>query len=171
MAYFGETYKLIYNRVWNLVSDDSSLDFFKTKQKAFFPKQEDLLHPSLYPWLFLADGGSGETEAWRAPRHWQNEFSVLIVYLTHAKLFETNNMVFSDDPTVNGVGDIRILLETLFWGSSKVQDFGIPGGDVNDWTMGKTGDPTALNVQRIAMSEFVQAQQMELIFKVNKRDS
>ncbi len=169
MATVGEIYKSIYNRAWSLVDTDSSLDFFKTKQKAFVPTQEDLTHPSLYPWIFLADGGSDPIDTWRMPRVWKNEYSVLIVYLTHARLQQGDNMVFSDDPNMRGVGDIRILLEELFWGGSKVQDFGVPG--VNDWTQGRTGPPTVLNVQRIAMSPYVSSQQMELIFKVNKRDS
>lgn len=169
MATLGALYKSVYNRVWNLIDTDSSLDFFKTKQKSFFPKQEDLLHPSLYPWIFLADGGTDPVEIWRSPRHWQNEFRAAVVYLTHARLFNTDDLVFSDDPQVNGIGDIRILLEELFWGDQKVADFGVPG--INDWTIGRTGPPTILNIQRIAMSEFVAAQQMDLVFKVNKRDS
>ena len=169
MATFGELYKSVYNRAWGLIDTDASLDFFKTKQKSFFPKQDDLLHVNLYPWIFMADGGTDPVDIWRTPRVWRAEFTILIVYLTHARLFQTDDLVFSDDANVNGIGDIRILLESLFWGGRKVQDFGVPG--INDWNIGRTGPPTVLNVQRIAMSEFIASQQMELVFKVNKRDS
>ncbi len=157
--------KQIFNKVYEVLQD-SSLSYFKTNQKGFTPKQENLLAPTQYPWIFIEFGGITPPEVYRT-LIFSYEFTVNVIAMTLADRGEITDLIFTDSLNANkGIGDINADLGALFWGYKK-SGFGIDG--IIDWTIGRVGTPNVLHIQPLLASPYVRGIQMDLVFKCQER--
>ena len=163
---FSTIPKAIYERIYTLLQD-SSLSYVKLLQRGFVPKNENMLHPSQYPWLFIEDGGTTPPEPYRSLT-FAYEYTVSIVAMTLADKGDMENMVFSNGLTnVNkGIGDIRADLGLLFWGHKK-GGIGVVG--VRDFMFGRTGSPNLGHVTPLLINPFIRGIQMDLIFQCEEK--
>lgn len=172
MSMFDAIPKPIYDRLFAILeaaaAGSGTLSYFKTMQRAFFPRAENLLAPTLYPWLFIEFGGISGIDLHRFPANWKYEFTIAVVYMTFADRGDVTDLVFSADGNTNkGVGDITADLGSVLWGGNKA-DFGVEG--IIDWTIGRVGYPSVLNIQRLLLSEYIRGLQMDLVFKISETD-
>lgn len=164
---FSTTPKAVYDRLFTILDESVTLNYFNTRQKGFFPRSENLLAPTLYPWLFTEIGGFSEIGIYRYPRNWTYELTIPIVYMTFADRGDVVDMVSSDNGNANkGVIDMTADIGEVVWAYKT--DFGVAG--VVDWNIVRVGTPNILSVQRLLMSEYVRGLQMDLVFQIQKVD-
>lgn len=158
--------KLVYNAVYNILVDHATFSYIQTKQRGFIPKSGDILHPSLYPWVFIEFGGFTTIELLRMPTVWEYEFTVHMVAMTVADRGDVESLVYNDGSNVKkGIGDIAADIGTVFW-LRKNDQLGISG--VRDWNIARVGTPSVLSVQRLLASEFVRGIQVDFVFQINE---
>lgn len=173
MSMFDAIPKAIYDRLFTILETAAegagTLSYFKTMQRAFFPRSENLLAPTLYPWLFIEIGGYSEIDLYRYPNNWSYELIIPIVYMTFADRGDVTDLVFSEDGNTNkGIGDITADLGPVVWAHKN--DFGVsvPNASITDWKIGRVGYPNVLNIQRLLLSEYIRGLQMDLVFKISE---
>lgn len=165
---FAGTPKQIYEKVFEVLSTDASLSYFETCQKGFYPRSENLVNPTLYPWVFIEFGGYGGISSYRVPRVWEYEFTIPMVAMTIADKGDPTSLVFNDGTNEKkGIGDIIADIGAVFW-QRKIDQFGIEG--VNDWNISRVGTPSVLSVQRLLVNPFVRGVQMDFSFQIIERD-
>ena len=157
----------IYNKVNELIDTDVRLNYFETKQPGFYPRGENLLVPTMYPWIFTEMGGMNTIESARSPAVWHYEYIVNVVAMTHADKGDPTTLIIGDGTNVNkGIQDIASDLVDIFW-EKKVSRFDVLG--VRDFTIRRVGQPSVRNVQRLLMSPFIRGIQIDLAFLVEER--
>lgn len=141
--------------------------YVKLLQRGFVPKNEIMLHPSQYPWIFIEDGGTTPPVSHKT-LVFTYEYTVNIIAMTLADKGDMEDMVFSHVLTnVNkGIGDIRADLGALFW-SHKKGGIGVAG--VRDFAIGRTGTPNLGHVTPLLINPFIRGIQMDLIFQCEER--
>lgn len=166
---FGGIAKNIYTAFFDLLDDDPTFNYFKTKQRGFYPRDPDNIPPTMYPWVFIEYGGIGEIAVIAAPRVWGYEFTLVCVALTFADRGDPTNLVFTDGSSDNkGIGDIAADISNVFWTNMKENHFGVSG--VRDWTIGRIGVPSVLSVQRLMLtSPYVRGVQLDFVFDIKER--
>lgn len=167
-AMFNTVPKAVYEKVFTILDTASDLSFFKTTQRAYYPREPNLTNPKLYPWGFIDANGYDPIERLRSPRVWRYEFTIPVVAMVFAEQGDMGSMVFATGETdAIGILDVAGLLGDEYW---KLRGgFGIPG--VRDWTIGRVGIPNILSVQKHLMNPYVRGIQMDLIFSINERDT
>jgi hypothetical protein len=167
-AMFNTVPKAVYDKMWTILDTTTpTFDFFRTKQRAYYPRAENLINPAFYPWAFIDASGYDPIERLRSPRVWKYEFTVPLVVMTFAVQGDIESLVFaSGESDTLGILDIAGIVGEEFW--KRRGGFGVTG--VRDWTIGRVGIPTVLNVQRHLMNPYVRGVQMDFIFQVNERD-
>jgi hypothetical protein len=157
----------VYDAVNDLIDSDSRLSYFATKQRGFFPRGENLLVPTMYPWLFTEMGGLGTLSVARSPAVWRYEYIVNVVAMTHADKGDPTTLVVGDGTNDNkGIQDIAQDLLAIFW-EKKISKFDVVG--VRDYTIRRVGQPSVLNIQRLLLSPFIRGIQIDLEFTLEKR--
>jgi hypothetical protein len=161
---FATIPKAIYDKVYTLLADNS-LSYFKTKQRGFIPVNENLLHPSQYPWIFIEFGGLTPPEPYRLPYVFTYEFTVNVVAMTLADKAGFEDLVYNINNTNKGIGDITADLGALFWAYKK--NFDVDG--IIDWSIGRVGPPNVSLVQPLLINPYVRGIQFDLVFKCQER--
>jgi len=162
---FSTIPKQIYDRLFAILSTAPTLNYFKTKQRAYAEVSADLLAPTLYPWFFIDEGSISNLEVHRFPKNWVYQFIVPIVYMSFADKGKTTDLVFSQNLNANkGTGDMTADIGNVLWAHKN--DFGVQG--VIDWTIGRVGTPDVLTVQRILVNPLVRGRQMDLVFQISE---
>jgi len=166
---FSAIPKTIYERIYILLQslEVANGGYVKLLQRGFVPKNENMLHPSQYPWIFIEDGGTTPPEPYRT-FVFTYEYMVNIVAMTLADKGDMEDMVYSHGFTnINkGIGDIRADLGALFWGYKKG---GIGVAGVRDFTIGRTGNPNLGHVTPLLINPFIRGIQMDLIFQCEEK--
>lgn len=162
---FATIPKAIYEFVYGLLSDNS-LSYFKTKQRGFVPVNENLLHPSQYPWIFIEFGALIMPEVYRMPRVFTYEFTINVVAMTLADKAGFEDLVYNVNNTNKGIGDITADLGTVFW-DKKINGTGIEG--VLDLNIKQAVAPTVMLVQPLLINPYIRGVQIDLVFKCQER--
>ena len=168
---FGTIPREVYNEAYRLLTEDSRLAYIQTKQRAFYPRGENLVTPNLYPWVFIEFIGISSVEVFRMPANFDYELSLGIVVMAFADEGKVDDTVFrdSDDPNANrskGAMDIISDLGIVFWGGKQTH-FNVSG--VVDFTITRVGTPSVLSVQTLLMNPFVRGLQMDMAFHIQER--
>lgn len=165
---FSDTPRDIYLKVMEIIEDNPTFSYFKTKQPGFYPRDSILTSPTLYPWIFVEFGSITEEDVIRKPRVWSYEFVFNIVALTFADKFHPEDLVFSTGLNVNpGIGDIALDIRRVFGGYKGKAAFGIDS--VQDWKFIRTGTPTILKLQQLLTHEFIRGIQCDMAFQIIDR--
>lgn len=169
--------KQLYEAVYAELNGSNDLTYFSQIQRGFFPKSADIIHPSLYPWLFIEFGGYSTPEIVRMPRVWGYVYTIYVVMLTLADKGDPTNLVFNDGSADNpGIGDIAGDVCAVLWKRHN-DAFGLKvlpsqqDDGVLDWGFGTTGPPGVFGVQSLLVNPFVRGIQTNLLFQVIERDS
>lgn len=158
---------LIYNQMYAILMT-SDFDYFVTRDRGFYPRQENLLHPTLYPWAFIEFVNVPPIGVKRAPQVWEYELTLGLVMMTHADKGDPTSLVVNDGTNDNkGILDMVADVGLHYWGGYKDNHFGIDG--VNDWNIGRVGIPSVLNVQRLLMHPLLRGVQIDFVFEVVER--
>ena len=165
--------KLIYNRLYEILEDASETDlsYCKLLQRGFHPTAENLLAPTMYPWVFIEYVSQSNITIQRMPTVWQYELTIGIVALTLADRSDFDSIVYKEDGSKNtnpGIGDMVEDIQSVLWAHHN--DFGVPGGVVQNWTISRIGMPSVLHVQALMMSEFVRGLQIDVTFQIVERE-
>jgi len=168
---FNTVPRNVYNEAYRLLTEDSRLDYVKTKQRAYAPRKENLMTPGMYPWVFIESGGISQVEVFRMNKNFDYEFTVAIVVMVFADEGRTDDMVFRDttDTDANeneGVMDVIGDLGDVMW-SGKDTRFNTSG--VVDYTISGIHTPGILSVQTHLMNPFVRGMQMDLSFQIQEK--
>lgn len=167
MPIYQDTPELIYKRMFEILSD-SYFDYFQTRQEGFYPRADNLVNPTLYPWVFIEEGGTSDIEVIRFPMVWQYSYTVALVAMTCADKGDPTSLVFNDGTNdKKGIGNIRSDIGNKFW-EHKI-DFGIAGNTLRDWRIIRTGTPSILNVQRLLVHPLIRGVQFDFVFQINER--
>ena len=165
--------KAIYDRLFSILEaaaeGEGTLSYFRTMQRAFDPRDPNLLAPHQFPWLFTEIGGYSELDLHRFPSNWKYQFSIAIVYMTFADRGNVTDLVFTESGNQNkGVGDITADIGNVVWAHKN--DFGAvaENATIVDWTIGRVGYPNVLKIQGMLMSELIRGLQMDLVFKISE---
>jgi len=164
---------LIYNRidtildVFDRANGDATYGYFKTKQRGFAPINDDLLHPSQFPWMFL-EFGNTTAPAYPVTNNMEYDFILNLVAMTVADKGKIGDLVVSESLNVNkGILDILKDVGAVL-GAHKVGGLGIAG--VIDWHWGSTR-PMA-NMMYMTpqnLSPYIRIIQIDLIFQCRER--
>lgn len=158
----------IYEKVYEILTTDSTFDYFETLQQGFYPRGENLLIPDLYPWVFIEMGGMDNIERARSPAVWSYYYVVNIIAMTHADKGDPTTLVVNDGTNENkGIQDIAADIVGILW-EKKLTHFDLPN-IVRDWTVQRVGQPSVLNVQRLLLSPYIRGIQIDLSFSVRER--
>lgn len=164
---FGDVAKNIYTEFFSVLENNATFNYFRTVQRGFSPRDPSALNPRLFPWVFIEFGGMTEIEVRAAPRHWKYQFIIQCVALTFADKGDFTDLVFNDGTSDNkGIGDMVSDIMNVFWTTKKVNYFGVTG--VRDWTIGRVGTPSVLNVMQLLMNPLVRGQQIDFAFQINE---
>lgn len=155
----------IYNKVADILLNANELSYCNTRQRGFHPKGDNLVSPTLYPWLFIEYGSTTEPRSVRTLR-WEYEYTIPIVVMTMADKGDFDDLIFNTTgKNLNkGVGTMIYDVKKLMWSYHKGGLLGID--EIQDWNIGASHQPNILSVQRVLFSEYVRGLQMELIFRV-----
>lgn len=162
-----ETPELIYNRLFEIIENDSTFDYCKLKQRGFHPRDPNLLSPTMYPWIFIEYVSQTGIEPYRMPRVWTYEQTIGIVCMSLADRADFDSVVFreTDSKNVNpGVGNMVADVQKVLW--THHEDFGIAGDTLLKWNISRIGTPSVLQVQMLLMSEFVRGLQIDLVYQI-----
>lgn len=166
--------KLVYNRLYEILEDatETDLSYLELLQRGFHPTSENLLAPTMYPWVFIEYVSQSNISIHRAPTVWKYELTLGIVALTLADRSDFDSIVYREDDSKNtnpGIGDMIEDIQSVLWAHHN--DFGIPGGVVNNWTIARIGAPSVLQVQALMMSDLVRGLQIDVTFNIVERES
>ncbi len=165
--------KLIYNRideildVFKVTGGTAPYNYFKTKQRGFEPINENLLHPSQYPYMFLEFGNTTEPTYPRT-NNMEYYLTLSLVAMTLADKGKIGDLVVSDSLNVNkGILDILADIGAVL-GLHKVSGLGIDG--VIDWQYGSVS-PMARQMFMTPqnLSPYIRIIQIDLIFQCRER--
>ena len=167
-ATFSDTPGTIYNAIVEIIEDNSTFDYFKTKQRGFYPREANLTSPNMYPWVFVEFGSITEEEVIRMPRVWSYEFVLSVVGMTFADRGRPEDLVFSTGENVNpGIGDMALDFRRVFGGYKGKAAFGI--SSIQEWRIIRTGTPSIPMIQALMMHEYIRGIQCDLSFKIIDR--
>ncbi|MHC4395614.1 MAG: hypothetical protein ACYS1A_08155 [Planctomycetota bacterium] len=167
MPIYQDITKLIYERMFEILQD-SAFDYFETRQKGFYPRAENLVNPTFYPWAFIEFGGISHIEVIRAPMVWEYHFTIALVAMTCADKGDPTSLVFNDGTNdKKGIGDIIEDVGSKYWENKN--DFGVTGNTLRDWSIARVGPPSILNVQRLLVHPFIRGVQFDFVFQINER--
>lgn len=158
---------LIYDRLFEIIDTDATFDYCKLKQRGFNPRSENLLSPTMYPWIFIEYVSQSAIEPYRHPRVWTYEQTFGVICMTLADRADFDSVVYRESNSQNvnkGVGDMIADVQKVLW--QHHEDFGETGDTLLKWTIGRVGTPSVLQVQRILMSEFVRGLQIDVTFQI-----
>jgi len=164
---------LIYNRidtildVFKVSGGTAPYNYFKTKQRGFAPINDDLLHPSQFPWMFL-EFGNTTAPSYPVTNNMEYDFTLNLVAMTVADKGKIGDLVVSESLNVNkGIIDILADIGAVL-GAHKRGGVGVAG--VIDWRWGATR-PMA-NMMYMTpqnLSPYVRIIQIDLIFQCRER--
>ncbi len=157
--------KAVYDKMFAILSTDSSLDYIATKQRGFNPKEPDTLVPNLFPWVFIEFGGYSPVEVYAMPKKWDYEFTIAVVAMVLADKGRPEDLVFrsGDYDQGRGIGDVVADIGNVLWGY-KDNMFDVVG--VLDWTITRVGTPSILAIQQLLMNPYVRGVQMDVSFQL-----
>lgn len=161
--------KAIYDKIFDIISTNSTFDYVKTKQRGFVPLDENLLNPTLYPWIFTEFGGFTQVECIRMPNVWSYNMTINIVCMTFADMGDIDSLVFnSDSGNINkGVVQMAGDVGDVLWNKYKSGGYGISG--IRDWTISRVGTPGIMNIQGLLMSPLIRGIQIDLVIQIEER--
>lgn len=164
---FNTVPKAVYEKMFTILSTASDLSFFKTTQRAYYPRASNLTDPKFYPWAFMDASGYDPIERLRSPTVWEYKFTIPLVAMVFAEQGDMGSMVFATgDTDTIGILDVAGALGDEYW--KLKAGFGISG--VRDWTIDRVGVPRLLPVQQHLMNPYVRGIQMDFIFSITERD-
>lgn len=164
---------LIYNRVdeildvFKVVGGTSPYNYFKTKQRGFVPINEELTHPSQYPWMFLEFGNTTDPTYPRT-NNMEYSLSLNLVCMTVADKGKIGDLIVSEGLNTNkGILDILKDVGTVLK-PYKTAGIGIAcpeGTAVVDWQYGGAR-PMAnmMYMTPLNLSPYIRIIQIDLIF-------
>jgi len=169
---FGTIPKDIYDQMYEVISEDSSLTYLRTKQRGFYPRDENVLSPTLYPWVFMEFGGYTSVEVLRMPRNWKYEFTINVVAMVLADRGRPDELVFASSEDTNrggkGIGDVVADICGALWPYHETH-FNVSG--VVDWNFSRVGTPSVMSVQALLVNPYIRGVQIDVTFLCQERDS
>lgn len=165
--------RLIYNRideildVFKVIGGTPPYNYFKTKQRGFEPINENLLHPSQYPWMFLEFGNMTEP-TYPITNNMQYYCTLNLVAMTLADKGKIGDLVVNDSFNVNkGILDILEDIGAVL-GQHKIGGLGIEG--VIDWQYGSIRPiATMMFMTPQNLSPYIRIIQIDLNFQCRER--
>lgn len=171
---------LIYDRVdeildvFKVVGGTSPYNYFKTKQRGFVPINEDMLHPSQYPWMFLEYGNTSEPQ-FNLTNNMDYYLTLNLVCMTLADKGKIGDLIVSEGLNTNkGILDILKDIGTVLK-PYKTAGIGVvepAGTHVIDWDYGGTR-PIAnmMYMTPLNLSPYIRIIQIDLVFYCRERIS
>lgn len=160
----------IYDRMWSVLTTDSTFDYIVTKQKGYYPKAIQLISSNLFPWAFIEYESLSPIEPYRLGGVFNSEYALSLIVMTHADRGNQADLIFNSggaDSNVNkGIGDIVDDIIAVYYGKWKRPNFGVSG--IIDWTITRAGIPQIPQIVRLMVeNELIRAIQVDFRFKIN----